>query len=61
LFHNGLLLQTPQRLVALSGASAHHEMQNQRDHREHQQQVDQTSCCMEHSESADPSYQQNHE
>jgi hypothetical protein len=40
---------------------AHHKMQDQRNHREYEQQVDQSSCYVKHSEAAKPSYQQNQE
>jgi hypothetical protein len=46
----------------LSGSSSpHHEMQDQRDHREYEQQVNQAAGHVKHSETANPRYQQHNE
>ena len=41
---------------SLGSPFAHHKVQDQRDHREYEQQVDEPSCHMEHSEPANPGY-----
>jgi hypothetical protein len=43
----------------LDGPSPHHKMQDQGNHREYQQQMNQPSRHMKHSEAANPSNQQN--
>ena len=52
---------TQNEICTLDGPSPHHKVQDQRDNREHQQQVDQTPCCVEHGETAKPSNKQNYE
>lgn len=58
--HDGLGSISTDKIV-LSRPRAEDKMQDQRDHREDQQQVDQSACNVEHRETADPSDKQDHE
>jgi hypothetical protein len=42
-------------------ASSHDKVKDEGNHREYQQQVDQTACNVKHGEAADPRDQQNNE
>jgi hypothetical protein len=59
-FSHLLLCQHEGSTGVLSRSGAAHEVQYQRDHREHQQNVNQSAGDVKDPKSQKPSYQQNH-